>query len=125
MELDFPQLDFQLAKWFANGSSGPWREPRVLPLRACQDGAPESRIISRQELTQARAAVNHAGDRLAFNLGEIALRPTNRDSHTESYLLGNSQQLAKLAFHKHMEGCEGCAGVNPFCQHHLCALDTG
>jgi hypothetical protein len=53
--------------------------------------------------------VNHAGDRLALDLDEIVLRPANRDHYTEFYLLGNSQQLAELAFHKHLEGREGCA----------------
>src|ERR1700686_4204956 len=53
--------------------------------------------------------VNYAGDRLALDLDEIVLRPSNRDHHAEFYLLGNSQQIAELAFHKHLEGREGCA----------------
>src|SRR5579863_10219827 len=52
--------------------------------------------------------VNYLRDRLALDLDEIVLRPANRDHHAEFYLAGNSQQLAQLAFHKHVEGREGC-----------------
>src|SRR5580700_1851263 len=53
--------------------------------------------------------MNYLGDRLVLDLDEIVLRPANRDHHAEFYLLGYSQQLAELAFHKHVEGREGCA----------------
>src|SRR5690348_11730377 len=53
--------------------------------------------------------MNYLGGRLAFYLDEIVLRPANRDHHTEFYFVGNSQKLAELAFHKHVESGEGCA----------------
>ena len=53
--------------------------------------------------------MNYLGDRLALDLGKIVLRPADRDHHAELYFLGNSQHLAELVFHKHVERRESCS----------------
>jgi hypothetical protein len=69
------------------------RFPELSPPRAVATQTPDtSACQSPVAITRSIAPLipmNHLGDRLALDLNEIALWPSNRDHHAEFYLLGN------------------------------------